>query len=152
MIYITEAHAADVWPIGRSAGTINYKHKTIQDRSMYAYKFQKEYDTHFPIYLDNMKNQLETAYSSWPFRYHVIQKNKITMVPEPVDSEFLIEELTEHLEELELSEKEKRSKEDTIPQQGIVSDVERETEVEDKDEIRPAPINKITTKSKSKAN
>ena len=32
MIYINEAHTVDVWPVGLSAGTINYFHKTIQYR------------------------------------------------------------------------------------------------------------------------
>ena len=30
MIYINEAHATDVWPIGLSAGVLNKKHKTSQ--------------------------------------------------------------------------------------------------------------------------
>jgi hypothetical protein len=101
MIYITEAHAYDIWPIGMSAGTINYSHKTIEDRSKCADKFQKEYNTHFPIHLDNMDNKYETTYSCWPFRYHVIRNGKLTMVPKPVDSEFELQDLTFHLEELE---------------------------------------------------
>lgn len=101
MVYITEAHAVDVWPIGMSAGTINYKHQNIKDRSKCAYKFSDEYETHFPIYLDNMNNDYETTYSCWPFRYHVIKGGKLTLVPEPIDSEFELEELTNHLEQLE---------------------------------------------------
>jgi hypothetical protein len=105
MIYITEAHPADVWPIGMSAGTINYKHQNIKDRSKYAIKFQKEYDTHFPILLDNMESDYENTYSCWPFRYHIVLHNAesfvMSFVPEPVDSEFELEEMTLHLQELE---------------------------------------------------
>lgn len=100
MIYITEAHAFDVWPIGMSAGTINYSHKTIEDRSKCAYKFQAEYNVQFPIYLDNMKDEYETVYSAWPFRYHVVSRGRMTLVPKPIDSEFVLDELTDHLETL----------------------------------------------------
>lgn len=101
MVYITEAHAYDVWPIGMSAGTINYKHQCIEDRSKCALKFEKEYATTLPIYLDNMDSDYETTYSCWPFRYHVIKNGHLTLVPEPIDSEFEIEELTYHLDKLE---------------------------------------------------
>ena len=140
MVYITEAHAADIWPIGMSAGTINYEHKCIEDRSKCAYKFKSEYDFDIPIYLDNMANEYETKYSCWPFRYHIIvdddngdngdkgfnwykilkpiksflfgnntKKNKgnngtkgfkMSLVPTPVDSEFDMGELFDHLEKL----------------------------------------------------
>lgn len=112
MIYITEAHAADIWPIGMSAGTINYKHKCIEDRSKCAYKFKHEYDIDIPIYLDNMNSDYENTYSCWPFRYHVIvnagdagdagakETFVMSLVPTPVDSEFDMSELFDHLEKL----------------------------------------------------
>jgi hypothetical protein len=88
-----------------SAGTINYKHQSIEDRSKYAFKFQAEYETHFPIVLDNMESHYETTYSCWPFRYHIIlhdgESYVMSLVPEPVDSEFDLEEMTIHLEQLE---------------------------------------------------
>ena len=40
IIYINEAHAADVWNIGESAGVINYSHKEIKQRIQYAIKFR----------------------------------------------------------------------------------------------------------------
>jgi hypothetical protein len=91
-----------VWPIGLSAGIINNKHICIEDRRECAIKFRDEYKTHFPIFLDNMNSDYENTYSCWPFRYHVIVKKDddyvLTLVPEPVDSEFDMEELTLHLE------------------------------------------------------
>jgi hypothetical protein len=105
MVYITEAHPYDVWPIGMSAGTINYKHQNIDDRSKCAFKFQTEYETHFPIVLDNMDSDYETTYSCWPFRYHIVtydgESFVMSFVPKPVDSEFDLEEMTIHLEQLE---------------------------------------------------
>jgi hypothetical protein len=106
MVYITEAHPADVWPIGMSAGTINYQHKNIEDRSKCAYKFRDEYEFNsIPIYLDNMKSDYENMYSCWPFRYHVIVDGTegdfvMSLVPSPIDSEFDMSELFDHLEKL----------------------------------------------------
>ena len=48
MIYINEAHAVDVWPIGLSAGTLNYSHKKIEDRSSCAIKFIQTFDLNIP--------------------------------------------------------------------------------------------------------
>lgn len=104
MVYITEAHPNDVWPIGLSAGTINDNHTCIEDRSKCAYKFRDEYNAKFPIYLDNMNSDYENTYSCWPFRYHVSVKKDdyvLTLVPEPIESEFNLDELTDHLEGLE---------------------------------------------------
>lgn len=97
IVYTTEAHAADIWPIGMSAGTINYQHQSIKDRSEYAKKFQKQYSLELPIYLDNMNNDYETIYSTWPFRYHLIKNRKMKLVPNPVDSEFILEDLFQFL-------------------------------------------------------
>src|SRR3972149_11205805 len=93
VIYITEAHAADVWPIGLSAGTINYKHKDIKDRIGYIEKFVKEHDLAIPIFADNMDNQFETEYAAWPFRYYCIENGKIVNIAQPEDSTFDIGDL-----------------------------------------------------------
>jgi hypothetical protein len=102
-IYINEAHAVDVWPIGMSAGTINYSHKQISDRSECATKLINTFDLAFPIYLDNMNNDFENIFSAWPFRYYVIsydlvnKKYVFDFIPNPVDSEFDICEIFNYL-------------------------------------------------------
>ena len=89
IIYITEAHAADIWNIGESAGTINYSHKTISDRISCAIKFRDTFKLDVPIYCDNMNDIAETYFSAWPFRYYVIDKNKnISMIGQPDESQF----------------------------------------------------------------
>lgn len=97
IIYITEAHAADVWNIGESAGTINYSHKTIEDRIGYINKMQKEYDLTIPIYADNMNNDFETKFASWPFRYFVTLGKEIIKIGTPDDSSFDLCELFEFI-------------------------------------------------------
>jgi len=100
MIYISEAHAADVWPIGESASTINYKHKNIRDRGLYADKFAKTFDFNIPIFLDNMDNEFETETASWPFRYFLTNGTKFHFIPDPSDSTYDIMELFDMLESI----------------------------------------------------
>jgi hypothetical protein len=93
-VYISEAHATDVWPIGRSAGVLNKKHHTIEDRQRCANNFIKEYEfTEIPTYLDNMKNELRDTLAAWPFRFYLIKYNKDSNfvfhhIGMPEDSEF----------------------------------------------------------------
>ncbi len=88
IVYISEAHAKDIWPLGDSAGTINYSHKKIEDRIDCANKFKYTFNLTIPIYCDNMNNELRDEYSCWPFRYFVIQNNKFTFIGQPEDSTF----------------------------------------------------------------
>jgi hypothetical protein len=90
IIYINEAHAADVWNIGESAGTINYSHKTISDRIQCGEKFIKTFDVEIPVYYDNMNDDVENDLSCWPFRYFITEGDIIKVIGEPEDSEFNI--------------------------------------------------------------
>lgn len=98
MVYINEAHAMDVWPIGESAGTINYSHKNLEDRKFYALKFKNEFQFELPIYLDNMQDEFENKLASWPFRYYILRGNKFEFIPDPSDSWFDITELFARLD------------------------------------------------------
>lgn len=93
-VYINEAHAVDIWPIGLSAGTLNYSHKIIEDRQNCAIKFSNTFDFNIDTYLDNMNNDIQNVFSCWPFRYFIIEyKNdenvfRFKKIGEPNDSEF----------------------------------------------------------------
>ena len=93
-IYINEAHAMDIWPIGLSAGTINYSHKVIEDRQKCANKFKDSHDFKVPIYLDNMNNDVQNIFSCWPFRYFTIKYDSccdnfiLLKIGEPEGAEF----------------------------------------------------------------
>ena len=93
-VYISEAHAIDVWNIGLSAGVLNTKHQTISDRSMCATKMIETHDFTIETYLDNMNNDLQNQFSAWPVRYYLIESNnddsvyKFNYIPTPTDSEF----------------------------------------------------------------
>lgn len=93
-MYISEAHAVDVWPIGLSAGVLNKKHQNIVNRAECATNFINEYDFNILTYLDNMSNELQTKLSAWPFRFYLIKYNELIdkfvfkYIAEPSDAEF----------------------------------------------------------------
>ena len=92
-IYINEAHATDVWPIGESAGTLNESHKNIGDRQVCANKFINEFDFKIPTYLDNEVNQIQNEFASWPFRWFLLTYEfedvfKFQKIGEPKTGEF----------------------------------------------------------------
>jgi len=92
LIYIDEAHAIDVWPIGNAAGVLNKKHKSMEDRRRCARTFwkdrvmphifedmQKKNPKQTPptwlstLLLDNWNNHYKEAFASWPVRVHVVE-------------------------------------------------------------------------------
>ncbi len=87
-IYISEAHAADVWPIGLSAGVINLKHKNIRDRIQCAKNLKKRYSFKIPIVVDSMDNLFRDHYSSWPFRAFIVKDKKIKYISDMNDSQY----------------------------------------------------------------
>lgn len=93
MIYISEAHAADIWPIGLSAGVINYSHKKIEDRIKCAEQFKKDNQFIIPIYCDSIEDTFEKLYASWPFRFFVIENKKLIKIGQPEDSQFDLTEI-----------------------------------------------------------
>ncbi len=97
IVYITEAHASDIWNIGESAGEIVESHKNINDRINCINNLQNKFDLSIPVYADNMNNQFETLYASWPFRYYVIKNNKFIKIGTPDDSQFDICELIQFI-------------------------------------------------------
>lgn len=75
-IYILEAHAIDEWRVN-SINTEVAQHKNIQDRAEAARKFLSEFPLHedMTFVLDNETNEFNEVYSSWPFRYWIIDSN-----------------------------------------------------------------------------
>ena len=70
MIYISEAHAADEWPISHSNQTL--QHTNIQERIQAARKA----DLHrgLKIYCDSLEgNNYENKFSAWPERALIVE-------------------------------------------------------------------------------
>jgi len=82
MIYIREAHASDVWPLGNFYDIKN--HQTIEDRKEAAKKLIEK-GLKFPVLLDSMNGQFDSNYAVWPERYYIFQDNVITYISQPSD-------------------------------------------------------------------
>lgn len=75
VIYISEAHAKDEWPLSSEDNT--NQHRTIKERIQAASRI----NTSFPIYVDSMdENSFENVYCGWPERAFIIQKQEIKYV------------------------------------------------------------------------
>lgn len=80
-----------------SAGVINKKHESIEDRGKYACVFRDTFEIKYKIYLDNMKNDALTKLACWPFRYFVIDNGKFVKIGMPSESQFDLLDLYECL-------------------------------------------------------
>lgn len=79
-VYIMEAHAVDEWPVRCNYQDIR-QHKTLQERADAAKILQTEFPLHpqMFLYLDNIRDEFNSAYASWPFRYWVIRDGKVAL-------------------------------------------------------------------------
>jgi len=81
VVYITEAHAVDEWPVGDPLKIMQPK-STIERISIVR-KFKNDYDFLLPILVDTIDNEYEKTYSAWPIRFYVFHKNKIVFRSSP---------------------------------------------------------------------
>jgi hypothetical protein len=80
MVYISEAHANDEWPISNRV-KIN-QHKTIEERTEAVKFMQMRYKCDFKILIDSVNNEesFENKYCGWPERGFIFYKNKLEYV------------------------------------------------------------------------
>jgi len=71
MIYISEAHASDEWPIGRTISCVKQP-TSIEERFENAVKFINEFQIDFPVVLDSIENHFDSSFSAWPMRSFVL--------------------------------------------------------------------------------
>lgn len=83
-VYTMEAHATDEWPISGVNDHLS-QHKTIEQRAAAAEFFRSQYpiDESIVFMLDNMGNDFNTLYSSWPTRYWIYEGGKVAMKMTP---------------------------------------------------------------------
>ena len=101
-VYTMEAHAIDEWPISGVNDDIS-QHRTIEQRAAAADFFRSQYpiDESIVFMLDNMNNDFNTLYSSWPTRYWIYDEGKVTlkMTPNHTDNTMSLVELQKWLSE-----------------------------------------------------
>jgi len=74
VVYITEAHAQDEWPIGDPL-KINQP-VTDAERVGIARQFAEDYDLQLPVLVDLVANHFEEAYAAWPIRFYVLEEGQ----------------------------------------------------------------------------
>lgn len=108
LVYTLEAHPDDEWPICNGQHTPDgaavhvEQPRKIEDRLALAAKFTKEYEVPFTVLVDNMENDFEGAFASWPTRIHMVQRSKLMFkkMPEGDDgAQFTLATLEAALEE-----------------------------------------------------
>jgi len=78
MVYIAEAHAKDVWPLGTLESLPS--HETLQDRIKAAQILLTKYGSKIPMLVDTMSDDFDAKFAIWPERYYVIQGGKVKHV------------------------------------------------------------------------
>eukprot|EP01006_Ploeotia_vitrea_P028203 TRINITY_DN60931_c0_g1_i1.p3 TRINITY_DN60931_c0_g1~~TRINITY_DN60931_c0_g1_i1.p3 ORF type:complete len:127 (+),score=19.06 TRINITY_DN60931_c0_g1_i1:894-1274(+) len=73
-VYIQEAHAADVWPLG-SHVVVN-KHKTVEERISACWQFMEStgWSASLPMVVDNIDDSCMNTFTAHPERYYVLDK------------------------------------------------------------------------------
>lgn len=77
-VYVREAHACDVWPLGRAVSIP--KHKTLEDRVAAAKKFVEENAYRPRLVIDCMEDDFDQKYAAWPERAYIIEQNKVVYI------------------------------------------------------------------------
>ena len=77
MVYIEEAHSSDFWqlPANERQGIVFAAPKTEQERAGLASACVRNLKIDIPAVVDGMDNYTERAYTAWPDRLVVIDKN-----------------------------------------------------------------------------
>jgi hypothetical protein len=82
VIYISEAHAADEWPLSNKY-VIN-QHKTIEERLEAVKLLESEIKLEMPIYLDSLElPNFEKTYFCWPDRGFIINNSIVEYISFP---------------------------------------------------------------------
>lgn len=72
VVYISEAHAHDVWPIGDAVSQTVYRPKTDEERCALARRMCEELGMDLPVYIDSIENCFEAHFAPWPFRFYIL--------------------------------------------------------------------------------
>jgi hypothetical protein len=77
VVYIQEAHASDVWqePHNLSEGIVFANPTSFEERGRLGQMCVRKLGIKFPAVLDTLDNATERAYTAWPDRLYVIDRD-----------------------------------------------------------------------------
>jgi thiol-disulfide isomerase/thioredoxin len=76
-VYTSEAHASDVWPVAsnRRAEIAYATHRDMDERQAVANTCARSLKIEFPMLVDDMADSVERAYTAWPTRIYVVDRD-----------------------------------------------------------------------------
>lgn len=74
IVYIREAHAHDVWPIGDAVSQSVQTPGSDKERCALAQRMCEELGMDLPLYVDPVEDSFEAHFASWPFRFYVLDR------------------------------------------------------------------------------
>jgi len=80
-VYITEAHAKDEWPAGKSSTCT--QPTTNQERMDLAKALLDSRKLSIPMLVDPIENGFEKAFAAWPIRFYVVHGGKVLFKSQP---------------------------------------------------------------------
>ena len=103
MVYIQEAHALDAWQDDDNikAHIFQRTERTLSERCSVAGACLTKLGIEFPALVDNLANTTERAYTAWPDRLYVIDRDgRVAYKSKPGPYGFKPEEVSQTLERL----------------------------------------------------
>jgi len=82
IVYITEAHSADEWPVGKTISFCDQP-KTLNQRIDLAKTYQQKFNSQISIAVDPMTNDFDQMFSAWPIRMFIVQEGKLVYKAQP---------------------------------------------------------------------
>jgi hypothetical protein len=86
VVYIQEAHSSDLWqmPVNEKQKVVFAMPKNMEERASVADSCVRKLNVQIPALLDDFGNSTERAYTGWPDRLYVIDRNgKVTYKSQP---------------------------------------------------------------------
>jgi iodothyronine deiodinase-like protein len=73
VVYILEAHASDSWRLAKNVSVATPR--SFEERGEVASSCVRKLGIEFPAVVDNFDNATETAYTGWPDRLYLIDRD-----------------------------------------------------------------------------
>lgn len=103
MVYIREAHPSDAWQlaINEEESVVFASPKSFEERSGAAEMCVLKLGIEFPAVIDGLDNSTEEAYTGWPDRFYVIDRDgRIALKSAPGPFGFKPEDVAKALQRL----------------------------------------------------
>lgn len=97
VVYIREAHASDVWPIGLSAGKIIPRHQNLAQRIAAAQTLRQDYHLELDLWVDDMQDGVVDIMAGWPTRFWIMERGKFLHIAHPDRADFAFGELERYI-------------------------------------------------------